>query len=235
MEITTAKVLVTGGSSGIGYETARLLRERGATVVICGTNEAVLPKAASALNVFARRADVSSPADVEALFSYAIEQMDGLNVLINNAGIGYFAPLVETKLEAFQRVWEVNVKGAFLAGQLAARHFVRENYGNIVNIASTAAQRGSPNGTAYVASKFALSGMTECWRAELRKYNVRVMQVNPSEVVTEFFARAGDRSGQSNPEKKLRPSEVAHVILDMLTMRDVGFVTDATVWATNPW
>jgi 3-oxoacyl-[acyl-carrier protein] reductase len=76
--------------------------------------------------------------------------------------------------------------------------------------------------------------MTECWRAELRQYNVRVMQVNPSEVITEFFARAGSRSSQTNVERKLKPREVAHVVLAMLTMNKVGFIPDATVWATNP-
>ena len=235
MDISSAKVLVTGGSSGIGYETARQLRERGAAVVICGTNEGALNRAATALSVLARRADVSVPADIDALFGFTIERLGGLNVLINNAGIGYFAPLVETGLDAFQRVWEVNVKGAFLAGQRAADHFIRQNYGNIINVASTAGQRGFPNGTAYVASKFALSGMTECWRAELRKHNVRVMQISPSEVVTDFFQRAGEPARERGGENKLRPSEIAHVILDMLAMRDVGFVTDATVWATNPW
>lgn len=74
--------------------------------------------------------------------------------------------------------------------------------------------------------------MTECWRAELRKNNVRVMQINPSEVVTDFGAKSG--YGSDNNGKKLAASEIAHVAMSMLTMNDVGFITDATVFATNP-
>jgi 3-oxoacyl-[acyl-carrier protein] reductase len=114
----------------------------------------------------------------------------------------------------------------------SAKHFVKQNSGNIVNIASTAGQRGYANGTTYVATKFAVHGMTECWRTELRKNNIRVMQVNPSEVQTNFFVAAGQpRSG--NPTK-LEGEEIAHTICSMLSMEDRGFITDATVWATNP-
>jgi 3-oxoacyl-[acyl-carrier protein] reductase len=234
MNVRDAKVLITGGTSGIGREIARLLSEHGARVVICGTRAGALQRTASELGVIAHVADVSRVPDVDALFEFALDRLGGLDVLVNNAGIGHFSPLVDTSVDDFQRLWEVNVKGAFLCGQRAARHFVQQKSGDIINIASTASQRGFANGTAYVATKFALSGMTECWRAELRQHNVRVMQVNPSEVITEFFARAGSRSSQTNVERKLKPREVAHVVLAMLTMNKVGFIPDATVWATNP-
>ena len=97
-----------------------------------------------------------------------------------------------------------------------------------MNVASSAALRGFANGTAYVASKFALHGMTECWRAELRKSNVRVMQINPSEVQTEFHARR-----ELNP-RKLVGADIAHAIVSMLELEDRGFVTEMSVWATNP-
>jgi 3-oxoacyl-[acyl-carrier protein] reductase len=83
--------------------------------------------------------------------------------------------------------------------------------GNIINIGSTAAVRGAPKGTAYYGSKFALRGMTECWRAELRPYNVRVMLVNPSEVLTDFYATAGLPQNKENPTK-LRGEDIAHAI-----------------------
>ena len=234
MDIRHAKVLITGGTSGIGREIARLLAEQGAKVVICGTREAALKRTVGDLGIIGRLADVTRPADVDALFAFTLDRLGGLDVLVNNAGIGHFSPLVDTSVEDFQRLWEVNVKGAFLCGQRAARHFIEQRGGNIVNIASTASQRGYANGTAYVATKFALAGMTECWRAELRSSNVRVMQLNPSEVITDFFARAGSRSPQTNADRKLKPSEIAHVVLAMLTMNDVGFIAQATVWATNP-
>lgn len=232
MDITQAKVLVTGGSSGIGYETAKQLRQQGAQVVICGRNEETIQQAAKELDVYGFKADVSNEEEVEQLFEFAIDKMGGLNVLINNAGIGYFALLTDTSVADFTHIWDINVKGAFLCGRAAARYFTSQNTGNIINISSTAGSRGFANGSAYVASKFALSGLTECWRAELRKYNVRVMQVNPSEVITDFGNKLG-RTPQ-DVDRKLKPSEIAHIIVGMLAMNDVGFVTDTTVWATNP-
>ena len=232
MNIQDAKVLITGGSSGIGYATAKLLKDNGAQVVICGRHDDTIQKAAKELGVSGFKADVKNESDVKGLFEFTLKELGGLNVVINNAGLGYFSPLAETSSEDFKRIWEINVLGAFLVGREAAKHFIKENTGNIINISSSAGKRGFANGSAYVASKFALSGLTECWRAELRPHNVRVMQVNPSEVITDFSAKLGNTP--SNTEHKLKPSEIAHVIHSMLTMNDVGFVTETSVWATNP-
>ncbi len=233
MQIKDAKVILTGGSTGIGYETAKLLKEQGAEVFICARSEKDVQKAISELGIKGTTADVSIESDVKNLFEKALKEMGGINVVINNAGIGNFGALVDTSVEDFTKVWEVNVKGAFMVGKEAAKHFQKENTGNIINIASTASQKGSANGTAYCSSKFALAGMTECWRAELRKYNVRVMQVNPSEVVTPFFDKIGGKQDKEN-NSKLQGTEIAHTIVALLSMNDVGFITDATVWATNP-
>ena len=232
MDIRDAKVVITGGTSGIGKEIGRLLRSKGAGVVICGRDADKLKMTAEELGVTAFRADVSQEQDVKNLFAFALEKMGDVNVLINNAGIGHMAPLTETSTGDFTRIWETNVKGAFMAGREAAKHFVQIKTGNIINISSSSGKRGYAGGSAYVASKFALSGLTECWRAELRPHNVRVMQINPSEVITEFFERLGKH--QSGADSKLKPSEIAHVVLSMLEMNDVGFITEASVWATNP-
>lgn len=232
MDLTTAKVIITGGSTGIGYETAKQLISKGAKVVICSRNKSDLEKAAQEIGAIGIQADISNEAGVKALFKEAIEKLGGLNVLVNNAGIGYLASLVETSEADFTRIWETNVKGAFLVGKEAANYFIPQNEGNIVNISSTAGQKGFATGTAYCASKFAVSAMTECWRAELRKNNIRVMQVNPSEVVTPFGTKLGYEA--QNVDSKLKPSEIAHTIVSMLEMNNVGFITDATVWATNP-
>lgn len=232
MNIHDAKVLITGGSSGIGYATAKLLKENGAEVVICGRHDDTIQKAAKELGISGFKADVKNESEVKELFEFTLKELGGLNVVINNAGLGYFSPLIETSKDDFTRIWEINVLGAFLVGKEAAKHFIAKNTGNIINISSSAGKRGFANGSAYVASKFALSGLTECWRAELRPYNVRVMQVNPSEVITDFAVKLGNTP--SNIERKLKPSEIAHVIHSMLTMNDVGFVTETSVWATNP-
>jgi 3-oxoacyl-[acyl-carrier protein] reductase len=231
MDLRTAKVLVTGGSSGIGYSTAQLLRDRGAEVAICGRKADPLDEASAELGALGIVCDVSREEDVERMVARVISELGGYDVLINNAGFGHWAQLLDTTAHDFRRVWETNVLGAMLVARESARHFVAQNYGNIVNIASTAGQRGSAGGTAYVSTKFAVSGMTECWRAELRKNNIRVMQVNPSEVQTNFFAAAG-RPRAANPTK-LEGADIAHTICSMLEMEDRGFITEATVWATN--
>ena len=232
MNIKDAKVLITGGSSGIGYATAKLLKEAGAEVVICGRYEDTIQKAAKELGVIGFKANVKNESDVKELFAFSLEKLGGLNVVINNAALGSLAPLVETSSEDFKSIWEVNVLGAFLVGREAAKHFIAQNTGNIINISSSAGKKGYANGSTYVASKFALSGLTECWRAELRPHNVRVMQVNPSEVITDFAPKMGRTPVDT--ESKLKPSEIAHVIHSMLTMNDVGFITETSVWATNP-
>lgn len=232
MDLKTAKVLVTGGSSGIGYSTALLLRDRGAAVAICGRKADALDQAATELGALGIVADVSREDDVRRMVARVIAELGGYNVLVNNAGFGSWGSLTETTEADFRRVWETNVLGAMLAARESAKHFVKQNTGNIVNVASTAGQRGYAGGTAYVATKFALSGMTECWRTELRKHNVRVMQVNPSEVQTNFFASAG--KPRTTNATKLTGDDIAHTICSMLGMEDRGFITDATVWGTNP-
>lgn len=232
MNIKDAKVIITGASSGIGYETAKVLKEHGATVLISARNQERLENAAKELGVPFFKADVSKENDVQSLFKYAIQELGDLNVLVNNAGIGRFASLTETSLEDFQAQWEVNTKGLFLAGKEAANYFIEKKYGNIINIGSTAAVRGFAKGSAYVASKFAVSGLTQCWRSELRPYNIRVTQINPSEVVTAFIEKAG--LGLDNTDYKLKASEIGHTVVSILSMSDIGFIPSVEVWATNP-
>lgn len=233
MNLNEAKIIITGASSGIGYETAKLLKEKGAQVVMSSKNPERLAQSASSLDLPYFITDVAKEQEVIDLFAFAMEEMGNVNVLINNAGFGNFAPLTETSVADFTAQWEVNTKGLFMAGREAAKHFVKEKYGNIINIGSTAALGGFPSGSAYVASKFAVSGLTQCWRAELRPHNVRVMQVNPSEVVTDFISKAGLES--KDAEHKIKPTEIAHLIYSMLAMNDIGFIPDASVWSTNPW
>ncbi len=228
MKIADAQALITGGSSGIGLETARQLASRGAKVAICGRDEKKLRGAAAGIGAIPIVCDVSREDDAVRLVRSVIDQLPHYNVLINNAGFGSFAPLIDTAVAEMQRVLATNVFGAMVVARESARHFVAQSYGNIVNVSSSAGKRGFAGGTAYVASKFALSGMTECWRAELRKSNIRVMQINPSEVQTEFF------QGRPFSERKLRPLEIAQTIVSMLELDDRGFITETSVWATNP-
>jgi len=232
MNIDQAKVLITGGTTGIGYETAKLLRAQGASVVICGRNEDTVKSAAAELDVYGIKADVDNVEEIEAMFTFAIEKMGGLNVLINNAGLGHIGSLVDTTLEDFTNIWITNTRSVFLCGQLAARHFIQQNEGNIINIASMAAVNGFANGSAYSSSKAAITGLTNSWRAELRKFNIRVTQINPSEVITSFSEKIGYTS--SAPESKLKGLEIAQVIVSTLALNGVAMIPEINVWATNP-
>ena len=232
MNIDQAKVLITGGTTGIGYETAKLLRAQGASVVICGRNEDTVKSAAAELDVFGIKADVDNVEEIEAMFTFAIEKMGGLNVLINNAGLGHIGSLLDTTLEDFTNIWITNTRSIFVCGQLAARHFIQQNEGNIINIASMAAVNGFANGSAYSSSKAAITGLTNSWRAELRKFNIRVTQINPSEVISSFSEKIGYTS--SAPESKLKGLEIAQVIVSTLALNGVAMIPEINVWATNP-
>lgn len=232
MDLRNKTALVTGGSAGIGRAIAATLIGAGARVAITGRDERRLADAAASIGAHPIRADVASEADVLRTYRELLAAFDHLDVLVNNAGIGTFKPLVDMDLAGFERVFATNVAGAMLMAREAARHFIGRKGGNIVNIGSTAGLRGAPRGTAYYASKFALRGMTECWRAELRQHNVRVFLVNPSEVITDFAPTAG--LPQQDTPTKLHGEDIGHIVKAVLEMNDHGFTPELSVFATNP-
>jgi 3-oxoacyl-[acyl-carrier protein] reductase len=232
MELRNATALVTGGSSGIGRAIAKALTEAGAKVAITGRDEKRLTEAAQSLKALAIRGDVSNEADVLRTYEEVLKAFGHLDILVNNAGRGVFKPLLDMSKADYDAVLATNMTGAMMMAREAAKHFVTRKKGNIVNIGSTASHRGAPNGTAYYASKAALRIMTEVWRAELRQHNIRVMLVNPSEVITGFAAASGFQQ-KANPSK-LRGEEIAHAVKAVLEMDDRGFTTEVTVFATNP-
>ncbi len=233
MELHNKKFLITGGSKGIGKATAEILVEEGAEVAITARNKEKLEKTAKEIKAFPITADVSKEKDVENTFDQYFEKFDELDGLINNAGVGTRAEVDELDREAFEKIFSTNVFGAAMMGKHAAKYFKKQNKGNIVNIGSTAGLKGYPGGSIYVGSKFALRGMTKCWQKELRPYNVRVFQVNPSEVQTHFGGREEFDKNELNPSK-LRAHEIAHTIKSLLTLENRGFIPELEVWATNP-
>jgi 3-oxoacyl-[acyl-carrier protein] reductase len=232
MNLRNAVALVTGGSSGIGRAIAQSLAASGTRVAITGRDERRLAEAARELGAHPIRADVSVEDDVRRTYREMFEKFGDLDILVNNAGLGIFKNLVDFDRQEFEKVFATNVTGAMLMAREAARHFVNKQRGHIVNISSTAGVRGGPTGTAYFASKFALRGMTECWRAELRKHNIRVILINPSEVVTQFYPTAG--LPQNVNETKLRGEDIALAVKAALEMDDRGFIPELSVFATNP-
>lgn len=234
MQIKDSTFLVTGGSSGLGKAMAALLINKGAKVAITGRDKEKLDAVAEEIGAFAIHADVANPADVEKTYATFLKQFGRLDGLINNAGVGGgWGPIQELDMEAMRHVYEVNVFGAAMMGQKAAELFVKQQSGNIVNIASTAASKGYGNGTVYCSSKFALRGMTQCWQGDLRKHNVRVFLVNPSEVPTAFGKT--DREEREDEPQKLTSVEIAHATVSALEMDDRGFIPELTVWASNPF
>lgn len=232
MNLKNKVALITGGSSGIGRAIAQTLVTSGARVAITGRDKQRLTETARELGAHPIHADVALEADVERTYREVLQQFGDLDVLVNNAGIGVFKNLVDFDRKDFEAVFATNVTGAMLMAREAAKHFIKRQRGNIVNIASTAALRGAPKGTAYYASKFALRGMSECWRAELRQHNVRVFLINPSEVLTNFYPRAG--LAQKENATKLRAEDIAYVVKSMLEMDDRGFAPELSIFATNP-
>jgi len=234
MQIKDSTFLITGGSLGIGKATAKLLIEKGGKVAITGRNKSRLEKSAKEIGAFPINADVAKLKDIQKTYDEFLKEFNKLDCLINNAGIGgNWNQIFDLDVEDFTNVYSVNVFGAALMAKHAANLFKKQNYGNIINISSTAGSKGFANGTVYASSKFALRGMTQCWQAELRKYNVRVMLVNPSEVITAFGN--GEGIERKEVKNKLRGDEIAHSIVSALEMDDRGFIPEVTIWATNPF
>jgi len=232
MDLRNKVALITGGTAGIGRAIAQALHAAGARVAITGRDAKRLTETARELGVHPIHADVSNEEDVLRTYREVLKEFGDLDILVNNAGFGVFKSLADFDRASFDAVFATNVTGAMLMGREATKHFIQKKSGNIVNIASTAGLRGAPNGSAYYASKFALRGMTECWRAELRRHNIRVFLVNPSEVLTRFFETAG--LPQKENETKLRPEDIGYVVRVMLEMDDRGFIPELSVFATNP-
>lgn len=232
MDLKNARIFITGGSSGLGKATAQLLINAGAKVAISGRDKEKLVSVAQEMGAIPIELDQSQFDTIEPMAQEVKNQLGGIDVLINNAGIGWRKSLGEITLEDFRAIYDTNVIGLTLLTQAFLNDMKIQGSGHIINIASTAALKGYPTGSVYSSSKFALRGLTECWRAELRQHNIRVMLVNPSEVPTAFAQE--DRQPRSEQAGKLTPHEIAHTIKSILEMDDRGFIPEVTVWATNP-
>ncbi len=234
MKINNSNILITGGSSGIGKETAKLFIAKGAKVVITGRDEKKLQSVAAEIGAIPLLFDISDLKSIPQKAKEALALLEGkIEVLINNAGIGVFPILGEITEQDLMEVYTTNVFGLTLLTQEILPVFKAQQYGNIINIGSTASLKGFARGTVYAASKFAVRGMTQSWQAELRKDNIRVCLVNPSEVTTAFADQ--DRKERIEESNKLGSEDIAQTILSVVEMRDKGFVPEVTIWATNPF
>jgi 3-oxoacyl-[acyl-carrier protein] reductase len=208
--------LVTGGSRGIGLAIARALHLRDASVVITGTSDEHLAAAQEALGdgapVIALRADVRHYAQVEAAVASTVGHLGGLDILINNAGIGIFTPVADMSLGQWNDVIATNVSGIFHSCRAALPHLRTRGGGWIINISSLASTNPFANAAAYCASKAAVNAFSEALMQEVRHDGIRVAYVMPGSVRTEFSGRAPG----ADDEWKLAPDDVAQVVVDLI-------------------
>ncbi|MDA7596288.1 SDR family oxidoreductase [Flavobacteriales bacterium] len=226
--------MITGGSLGIGRETAKNMISKGANVLITGRSESRLKQAQKYSGAKIIEFDIADMDNIAENAKKCIDILDGrIDVLVNNAGIGVSKSIDKLNIEDFLRVFNVNVFGLALFTKEIIPLMIKESYGTIVNIGSTASLKGYKNGSIYSSSKFAVRCLTQCWQAELRQYNIRVCQVNPSEVTTAFGS--SDRIERENVKNKLTPEEISHSIISSIEMDDRGFINELNIWATNPF
>jgi 3-oxoacyl-[acyl-carrier protein] reductase len=234
MNLKGKHILLTGGSLGIGKETAKILVEKGARVLITGRSAQRLELAAKYTGAHTLVFDISDQENISNNAQQCIEVLDGkVDALINNAGIGTFKKIEDVSSSDFEQIFNTNVFGLALLSKSIISVMKEQMSGTIINIGSSASIKGFSAGSVYAASKFAVRALTQCWQAELRPFNIRVCQLNPSEVTTAFYNE--ERQERAEVHNKLSSKEIAHSILSVLEMEDKGFITELNVWATNPF
>ena len=222
MATTNKRVaLVTGGTRGIGRAIARRLFEDGFSVVISGHTEASTARAVEELArekilVAGRAANARLEEDQRALVELAFGQAGRLNVLVNNAGIGEFAPVDRLEPERFREILETNLFGPYYAIHAAAPRMREGGGGFIVNIASLASVNAFAGGSAYNASKFGLLGLSDAAMLDLRHDGIRVAAVLPGSVATEF----GGSHGGKESCWMLTAEDVAEAVSDLVRFPD---------------
>jgi 3-oxoacyl-[acyl-carrier protein] reductase len=216
---TDKVAVVTGGSRGIGLAIARTLVQRGARVAITATSDARLREAADGLgsiagssNVLSLRADVRSYAEVEQAFQTVAQTFGGIDIVVNNAGVGIFRPVAELTIDEWRQMIDTNVSGVFFGCRAAVPHLQKRGGGWIVNISSLSGTNPFPDGAAYCASKAAVNAFTEAFMQEVRQEGIRVAYIAPGSVRTDFSGR----SASGSDDWKLAPDDVAQVVADLI-------------------
>jgi NAD(P)-dependent dehydrogenase (short-subunit alcohol dehydrogenase family) len=197
--------IVTGGGSGIGEATAKVFSEAGATVVVIGRRSEPLEQVAKEIGGHAMVCDVSDQAQVRTMFAQALRITGRIDILLNNAGVaGPIAPVAKVDMEAWIQCMNINLMGAMFCLQEAARIMEAQKSGSIINMSSLMGIQGYPMRSAYVASKFALIGITETMARELGPLNVRVNALMPGAVSGEnmdrILARRAEAEGRCTEE-----------------------------------
>ena len=225
--------LVTGASRGIGFAIAHRLGRLGAKVSLSARDAKKLEDARKDLQregatALAVPADVTRAQDIVALVAKTEQLLGPIEVLVNNAGIGYFGPTHEANESTWDGILDTNLKSVFLTGKAVAPGMIERRSGHIINIASLAGKNAFAGGGIYCASKWGLLGLTECMAEDLRPYGIRVSAICPGSVATEFSPHAG-----KDPTKMLQPEDIAHVVEMIVTQAPQSFVSEVLLRPTK--
>ena len=224
------RFLVTGASQGIGAALVGLARKDGHEVVFTGRDQERIDRVAAETGAHGLRADVARPADNQRTVEACVERMGGIDVLVNNAGVGYLAEIGAIDMARMRALFDINVFGLVDLTNRVAPMLTAQERGYIFNIASTSGMKGGKAGTVYAASKWALRGISQSWQTELRPHGVHVTCVCPSEVQTDWMGR----TGRNNPNK-LYAADIAEAIMAVLRMHPRALWPEFAIFANNPW
>lgn len=215
----TGKVaVITGGSRGIGRAIARALLERGAKVAIIATSEASLRRTVGDLTAGADptallpvRADITRHTEVDRAVEMVVRHFGGVDVLVNNAGVGRFRAVADMSVDEWRTIIDTNLSGVFYCCRAALPHLRARGAGWVINISSLAATNAFPEAAAYCASKAGLNAFSEALMQEVRHDGIRVAYVMPGSVATDFSGPVSDEHAW-----KLAPEDVAQAVVDLL-------------------
>ncbi len=229
--------IITGGGRGIGRAIAIALANEGVNVGLIGLNQENLDKVSVELQdanvkVATASADVTDLVAIEQATEKLKNELGAIDILINNAGTGKFGGFMELSPEEWKNIVDVNLMGVYNATRAVLPGMIEQSSGDIINISSTAGQKGAPVTSAYRYSKFAVMVLTESLALEVRKHNIRVTAMTPSTVVTDLAHESNLITGDA--EKVMHPEDLADLIVASLKLHPLVFVKSAGLWSTNP-
>ncbi|KSU83259.1 MULTISPECIES: 3-ketoacyl-ACP reductase [Fictibacillus] len=229
--------LITGAGRGIGRATAIAFAKEGIHVGLLGRTLANLEKTAAELKeygvkVSVAEADVTDYDAVVKAVETLTSDLNQIDILINNAGVAKFGGFLELSPEEWKNIIDVNVMGVYNVTRAVLPEMIKRKAGDIINISSSAGQKGAPVTSAYSASKFAVLGLTESLMLEVRKHNIRVSALTPSTVATDLAIETNLTDG--NPEKVMQPEDMAEFMVYQLKLNPRIFIKNAGMWSTNP-
>ena len=232
VNLSNKTALVTGGTKGIGRAIAESLIKAGARVTITARNEDEIKVTVSQLNAIGPGAATGHVCDVRDYnqVKSVFDDLDGLDILINNAGVGIFASVESMSVEDFHTVLETNVFGVFYCCHEAIPLMKKRGGGYIINISSLAGANPHAEMAAYNASKFGLNGFSEALMQEVRQDGIKVSYIMPGSVNTEF---GGDEPSDQK-SWQLQPSDIAQVVMDLLEFPDRALPSRIEIRPSRP-